>query len=417
MATARERVRLGVMVNAPSPYRLYQNQRLAKELPGKGIPRVELTSVFLAGANNQAWSFDAMDSIGAVVLDPSKAATPSSTWRTAVTDTIRGFRAIRAFRRRKIDAAVVFGYSQIESWMVMLWGRLAGVPCFLAGDCNAACDDHVHGLRRWVKSKVVGAAIRLSRAVMPMGRLGRRYFERYGADPGKMFLFPYEADSAISQRVGEDQLALVRAKHGFEEDRRRFVCSGRHVAVKGWDLAIDAFNAIADECPEWDLVMVGDGELRKSLEARVRPDLQDRVIWTGFVKDANELNAIYRSCDVMVHPARYEPWGVVIQEGVAAGLVVIASENTGAAADLVDDLFNGRLVPGEDVDALASAMLDTTTPCILSQMKRAAERQLDQWYEEADAVEGIREALRFAGVIPPRRAKAPRRVQPALATG
>lgn len=120
--------------------------------------------------------------------------------------------------------------------------------------------------------------------------------------------------------------------------------AARLVALKRYDAAIDAFARLAPERPDWDLLIVGDGEMR-AWQARVPAELRHRVIWTGFIQDPTETAALYRWSHVFVHPGDYEAWGVVVLEAAAAGLAMIVSNVVGAAPDLVRDGENGRLVP------------------------------------------------------------------------
>ena len=59
-----------------------------------------------------------------------------------------------------------------------------------------------------------------------------------------------------------------------------------------------------------------------------------------------------QSAAVLVLPSRHDGWGVVIQEALSAGLPVIATRQTGAAYDLVEEGKNGFLVEADDEDQL-----------------------------------------------------------------
>ena len=80
-----------------------------------------------------------------------------------------------------------------------------------------------------------------------------------------------------------------------------------------------------------ELVLVGGG----SDEQRLRGLAGERVRFEG-PKDRDELVGYYRDADVFVLPSRSEPWGMVLNEAAAAGLPLVATEESGAAHDLVD---------------------------------------------------------------------------------
>ena len=56
-------------------------------------------------------------------------------------------------------------------------------------------------------------------------------------------------------------------------------------------------------------------------------------------------------------PSRYEPWGVAIAEAAAAGLPILCTEACGASVELVRPYYNGLIVPTDDAQSLADAMI------------------------------------------------------------
>lgn len=388
------KVPVAIIANAPAPYRVHVHERIVAEMPD-----VNLSSIFLADGNIQSWKFGTMSHIGAVSLGEGRSLNDARGNSGLLKDFVRGFRTIGALRRHGAKAMVVNGYASIENLMALVWGRLAGIPSFLAADSNIAAENS-RGLKRRVKSAYIRAVVKLANVVLPCGQMGRAYFKKYGASDAKMRDYPYTADPSLMTDLTFAEIETVAEKYGLDPDRKRMVCSGRLVSDKGFDLAIDAFNALADERPEWDLVIAGEGELRAELEAKVRADLRSRVIWTGFIAQQSDLAAIYRASHILVHPARREAWGVVINEAVAAGMAVVASDVTGATADLVEDGINGYQVPTEKPDALIEALMDATLPVRLAQFRRSAAVKLEDWYAKSDAIMGLRGALRSVGVLP-----------------
>jgi glycosyltransferase involved in cell wall biosynthesis len=120
------------------------------------------------------------------------------------------------------------------------------------------------------------------------------------------------------------------------------------------DLLARAFRRLASESPSVRLRWVGDGPLRPSLE-RDLAGLGDRVEFIGF-RDWDALPSEYARGDILCVPSRHDGWGLVVPEGMAAGLPVISTEATGAAVDLIESDESGWLVPANDGDALYQAM-------------------------------------------------------------
>ncbi len=65
---------------------------------------------------------------------------------------------------------------------------------------------------------------------------------------------------------------------------------------------------------------------------------------------------VYREADVLVVPSLFEPWGLVVHEGLAYGLPVITTDQVGAADDLIESGVNGYIVAPGSSDALVAAM-------------------------------------------------------------
>jgi len=133
------------------------------------------------------------------------------------------------------------------------------------------------------------------------------------------------------------------------------------------------------------LVLVGDGELRSSLEALVsRLKLDSHVSFLGNRPDASQLMYDF---DIFAHPSRWEGFGLVFLEAMAAGVPIIATR-TSAIPEIVEDGETGLLVPVDDGDALSDALslLLTDTP-LRKRMGLAGRRRLEEHFSVQKMVE------------------------------
>ena len=138
-----------------------------------------------------------------------------------------------------------------------------------------------------------------------------------------------------------------------EQRRERVVLfCGSLIARKGVDLLASAFARL--EVANVRLKIVGDGPLRESLMQKLA-SVRERVEFVGF-RDWQELPREYAAADVLCVPSRYDGWGLVVPEGLAAGLPVIATDRMGAALEFVRTRKNGWLIPAGDEDALLRAL-------------------------------------------------------------
>jgi glycosyltransferase involved in cell wall biosynthesis len=260
--------------------------------------------------------------------------------------------------------------------------------------------DRASGIKKLIKRILVGFVIRSLWGVMPFGSAGTEYFLNYGARKDRVYRFPAEPDYAVIERTTTADVETAAARFGLRPGRRRIVFCGRLIEVKRLDTLLDAFNSIADKRPEWDLVVIGDGPLKDHLKARVRADLASRVIWTGFLADAQTISAIYRGSDALVLPSQFDQWALVVNEALAAGLAIITSDVVGSADDLLHPGENGFTFPVGDAARLAEVLLDVTSAEKIEQYKAGSVRVISEWRRTSDPIDGLRRALRDSGVVP-----------------
>jgi len=389
-----------VLTNVPTPYRLALHRRIDREMP-----EIRLLTIYTHDQADQAWALDpaaASDEADRVfrfgagdsVNDSSRVASITREWA-------KGGRICAWLEARdpKPAAMLLCGYNDPGRLRVLAYCRSAHIPVFLVGDSNIR-GERVSGFKAAIKHAVVSRVVAACDGILPCGSCGADFFRKYGATDDRIFYFPYEPDYALIQNLPSATIDRVRRLLGLRPDRRRIVFCGRMIHAKRPDLAIDAFARIAGRRPDWDLVMIGAGDLLDAMKARVPEALRGRVLFTGFLGDQTTISAIYRASDVFLLPSTYEPWGVVINEAVCAGLAVVATDAVGAAVELVRDRESGRLVPPGDLDALASALDDATDPATLARYRAATPAALADWRRRGDPVAGLRRALRAARVIP-----------------
>src|SRR6185436_950887 len=121
---------------------------------------------------------------------------------------------------------------------------------------------------------------------------------------------------------------------------------------KGVDLLARAFLSTAEDTPRVRLKIMGDGPLQRQLRRTLASS--NRVQWVGFT-DWDALAPVYESAQILCVPSRHDGWGLVVPEGLAAGLPTIATDRMGAALEFVENGRNGWLIPAGDEEALLNA--------------------------------------------------------------
>ena len=137
-------------------------------------------------------------------------------------------------------------------------------------------------------------------------------------------------------------------------DKNWLVSMGRLTNQKGFDLLLQAFQKVASDYPNWQLLILGKGELREQLEQIKNDlDLSGRVVFTGALSNPF---AVLKKAKLFVMASRNEGFPMAHGEALACGLPVIATDCPSGPSEMIRHDVDGLLVPNQDVGALATAM-------------------------------------------------------------
>ena len=143
----------------------------------------------------------------------------------------------------------------------------------------------------------------------------------------------------------------VRKKLGYKPDEKIIVSSSRLTPKNGMDYLIKAVANV----PNVKLVIIGDGEQRKSLESLISTlEVGERVSLLGYLEHS-KLPDYLNAADVFCRPSINEGFGISFIESMACRIPTIGTA-VGGITDIIIDGKNGMLVPPEDVAALTKAL-------------------------------------------------------------
>ena len=173
-----------------------------------------------------------------------------------------------------------------------------------------------------------------------------------GVPPDKLQVIHHGTDIEAFARTTQERKA-VRQELGIPEDCVAVGIVGRIAPEKGHEVLLDAFGKLGDRYP-LRLVIVGSGPDEAVLRQRIEQmGLSEKVIWTGFRDDVNNVIA---ALDVVTVPSTWnEPCSAVIQQGMALSKPVIGTR-TGGSPEMILDGETGLLVPPSDAEALSLAL-------------------------------------------------------------
>jgi len=139
------------------------------------------------------------------------------------------------------------------------------------------------------------------------------------------------------------------------ERKKTVLFVGRLALQKGVETLIVAFTDVIRSHPDAELIITGDGNLKKSLVTFARINgIEKHTFFKGHV-DETALSELYRKASVFVSPSLFEPFGITVLDAADSELSIIATENTGAL-----EIFSKNsaiAIPAQNKAALAKSII------------------------------------------------------------
>lgn len=149
--------------------------------------------------------------------------------------------------------------------------------------------------------------------------------------------------------------------------------------IKGMDLVVPAFAQVKAYHPEMQLLIVGDGSLRKQMEEQThKAGLEEAVEFAGR-QPQEKLSSYYDRIDILLMPSRSEGFGLTAIEGMARGCVVVAAR-TGGLPEVVRDGEVGLLHEPEQIEDLTAKINELIErPTLWKQISNKATIYVEQF--------------------------------------
>lgn len=140
----------------------------------------------------------------------------------------------------------------------------------------------------------------------------------------------------------------------YDADSRLIISSGRLTYQKGFDLLIDVASKVLPNHPDWQWMILGEGEDRPALEQRIHDaHLEGRLMLKGRVDD---VDSYYRRSAMFVMTSRFEGLPMVLLEAKAHRLPLVSFDCPTGPSEVIEDGVNGMVVPLGDLDGMAKAI-------------------------------------------------------------
>lgn len=221
-----------------------------------------------------------------------------------------------------------------------------------------------------------------------VGSANKQYYLKHGVKSAQLVFTPHAIDN---NRFANNTITTKRQELNISSNAIVFLFAGKFETKKNPLLLFDTFVQLNNTNSH--LVLVGNGKLENELKkklAALSSLIKNNIHILSF-QNQSEMPAIYKMADVFCLPSKGpgETWGLAINEAMACGCAIIASDKCGCAEDLVKNEANGYIVKSDDGNDLAKKMNYFVETQQLELMKKASLNIIKDWSFDkiCDAIE------------------------------
>ncbi len=272
------------------------------------------------------------------------------------------------------DIILIYGWKNLSHLRAMLYFH-GKTPVLFRGDStmldngNAPKDHFRSYFLKWVYRHVDYA--------LYVGEENKKYFLAHGIKQNQLIFVPHAVNNEHFEDKDDmykDTAREWRKELGLKESNLTFLYAGKFEPKKNLQTLIRAF--MNDNIITHRLILVGNGPEEEKLRDLARTD--KRIIFLPF-QNQSQMPIIYRLGHVFILPSAWgETWGLSVNEAMACGRMIIASNKVGCAADLVHPQENGYIFNYQDTAELTKILAKITIQSA-SQMGQKSLNIIQKW--------------------------------------
>lgn len=237
------------------------------------------------------------------------------------------------------DALIICGYSSFTAWMALLWAKTNRIPVVLWSGSTLLSSRYLKGPVYLMRKFFVA----LADAYITYGIKATEFLIYHGAPKNRIVTGCNVGDVHFFKSVVDQW----RQNHSewLGERKPSFLFTGQLIPRKGIRELFRALGALKDY--SWELTIAGDGPLHGELSEFAKTVLPNRIRFVGF-HQPTDLIRHFGLCDVLLIPSLVEVGSIVMSEGLASGLYILASKYDGSTYNLIKEPDNGIVVDPQD---------------------------------------------------------------------
>lgn len=286
----------------------------------------------------------------------------------------------QAVRNGGYDALWLHGHGTAANLIALAAAKSIGIPVFMRSETHLGLPRTK--LKTAMRKPLMSTLYGQCDGFLAIGTANKRFYMTMGVPEEKIRLVPYTVDNArfmARARLSEKERRATRQRYGISADRPAILFASKFMWRKHPDHLVLAAQQLEAEGLSFDLVLAGSGEMQAVLEALIARGGPPNVVMPGFINQ-QDMPRLLGACDLFVLPSEDEPWGLIVNEAMCAGLPVVVSSEIGCATDLVRHGENGFTFAAGDIGALAGALRSIVVDAGLRRtMSRKSLEIIDGW--------------------------------------
>ena len=274
----------------------------------------------------------------------------------------------------KPDCLIVYGWANMNHLAVMRYFK-GKVPILFRGDSTLLNPQNI--LKSKCRSIALNFIYKQIDKALYVGQNNKTYFIRHGLKQEQLIFAPHAVDN---KRFSAPIKSNIRNLLHLKSNDILVLYAGKFTQVKNPQLLLRGFIELS--MPNVHILFTGDGLLKNSLQNIGRG--YRNVHFLPF-QNQSKMPAIYQACDLFCLPSNSESWGLAVNEAMAAGKAILASDKVGAAADLVR-AENGRIFKNNNLPDLKKNLQEmVSNPRALQEKGKASSKIIADWNFDVQA--------------------------------
>lgn len=229
------------------------------------------------------------------------------------------------------DAVLVYGWNFPGHWATMRHFK-GNVPVWFRGDSTLL--DPMPFWKRVPRRMLLKAVYKSIDLAFHVGQANKRYFLWAGLLDMQLRHAPHAVDNEFflaDEALKQEEAKAIRKQLHIPENETVYLFVGKLESKKQPEMLARAFRELSDSSKH--LLFIGSGDLEKGLKDEF--DTEPNIHFMGFQNQLS-MPVWYRVGDVLCLPSKGpgETWGLAVNEALACGCHIIASDRVGCAEDI-----------------------------------------------------------------------------------